>query len=115
MEESGVQMETASVKGEMLRDEGIVDTAVGLEMSAQAMEEHPGWPMISRLPVTLSVNIPLKRFKVRDLLGLACGQTVHSSWAVTEDVPLNAGKLQLNWGEFEVVDHRMALRLTRLA
>jgi flagellar motor switch/type III secretory pathway protein FliN len=81
----------------------------------QAMEEHPAWPMISRLPVTLAVSVPMKRMRVRDLLGLACGQTLESSWAATEDVPLKVGELQLSWGEFETVEQRMALRLTRLA
>jgi flagellar motor switch protein FliN/FliY len=79
------------------------------------MEDHPAWPMISRLPATLEVNIPLSGFKVRHLLSLEQGQTVGSEWAVTEDVPLKVGVLQICWGEFEVVEQRMALRLTRLA
>jgi flagellar motor switch protein FliN/FliY len=79
------------------------------------MEEHPAWPMISRLPVMLAVRIPLSRFKVCNLLALKAGQTIESVWAVTEDVPLKVGMLQVSWGEFEVVEQSMALRLTRLA
>jgi flagellar motor switch protein FliM len=78
------------------------------------MEEHPAWPMISRLPVMLAVNIPLSGFKVSDLLALECGQTVESTWTSTAEVPLKVGAVQLSWGEFEVVGQRMALRLTTL-
>lgn len=82
---------------------------------ALPMEGHPAWPMMSRLPAMLAVSIPLNRFRVKDLLNLACGQTIESSWPETEDVPLKTGELQLCWGEFEVVEQSMALRLTRLA
>ena len=81
----------------------------------QEMERHPVWPMISRLPVTLAVSIPLSGLKVCMLLELRCGQTIRSGWAVTEDVPLKAGAVQIGCGEFEAVEGRMALRLTRFA
>jgi hypothetical protein len=80
-----------------------------------AIEDHAAWPMVARLPVVLAVSVPLRGFKVRDLLSLRCGQTVESRWAVTSDVPLEVGELQLCWGEFELVELRLALRLTRLA
>jgi hypothetical protein len=32
----------------------------------------------------------------------------------TEDVPVRVAQLQLGWSEFEVLEQRMALRLTRL-
>ena len=92
--------------------------AVAVTPSALAprpLEGHPAWPMISRLPTTLSVSIPLSGFKVCSLLDLRCGQIIASVWAATEDVPLKVGQLQICWGEFEVVEQQMALRLTRLA
>lgn len=79
------------------------------------MDDHPAWPMISRLPVVLAVSIPLSSFKVRDLLGLRPGETVETAWAAIREVPLKVGEVQVAWGEFEVVEQRMALRLTRLA
>jgi flagellar motor switch/type III secretory pathway protein FliN len=81
----------------------------------QEMEQHPAWPMISRLPVMLAVSVPMSGFRVTELLNLRTGQTIMSGWAVTEDVPLKVGPLQVGWGEFEVVEQQMALRLTRLA
>jgi flagellar motor switch/type III secretory pathway protein FliN len=79
------------------------------------IEAHPAGSMIGRLPVMVGVRIALRGFKVRDLLVLQAEQTVCSSCAVTDDVPLLAGNLKLCWGEFEVVEQRIAIRLTRLA
>jgi flagellar motor switch protein FliN/FliY len=87
----------------------------GGENGESVMEEHAAWPMVSRLPVVLSVTVPLRGFKVRDLLSLRSGQTVSSTWPVTKDVPLEVGELQLCWGEFEIAEQQLALRLTRLA
>jgi flagellar motor switch protein FliN/FliY len=78
------------------------------------IEEHPAWPVLSRLPITVAARIPLGQFSVRDLLGMAEGQVFESSISDTEDVPLAVGNVQLGWTEFEVVEQRIALRLTRL-
>jgi flagellar motor switch protein FliM len=91
------------------------NTLAGQASAEKRLEEHPAWPMISRLPVRLEVTIPLSAFRVRDLLELSCGQTVETVWAAIQDVPLKVGEVQVAWGEFEVVGQRMALRLTRLA
>ncbi len=84
-------------------------------VKAQDMEEHAAWPLLSTLPVKLSASIPVRGLYVRDLLALSKGQTIESDWPETEDVPLKAGQVLLCWCEFEVVDQRMALRMTRLA
>jgi flagellar motor switch protein FliN/FliY len=113
MAESNAQMVTGS-EGKATAGSALsIRTVSGTP--APSMEIHPAWPMISRMPATLEVSVPLRRFKVCDLLNLACGQTIESAWAETEDVPLKTGALQLCWGEFEVVEQNMALRLTRLA
>ena len=90
------------------------DQAVDVLHVAQRMEANPAWPMISRLAVSLAARIPINRFRVRDLLVLAPGQTIATEWAAAEDVPLLAGDLQVGWSEFEVVGRKMALRVTRL-
>lgn len=79
------------------------------------LEQHPEWNTLSRLPMRVAVGVPLPRFKVRDLLALSRGQLVLSAWASTTDVPLTVGCAQLSWAEFEVVEQRMAVRMTRLA
>ncbi len=87
----------------------------GQIIPVREMEDHAAWPMLSGLAVKLEANIPLRGLHVRDLLALESGQTIESAWAVTEDVPLKVGQVQLCWCEFEVVDRKMSLRLTRLA
>ena len=78
------------------------------------IEEHPAWDVLSKLRVTLRVGLPLPRFKVRDLLSLQEGQLFESASLSAEDVPLKAGQVQLGWSEFEVLEQRIAVRLTRL-
>ncbi len=53
-------------------------------------------------------------YKVQDLLSLKEGQVFESLSSDTEDVPLMIGKVQLGWSEFEILEQRMALRLTRV-
>lgn len=78
------------------------------------IEEHPAWTKLCQLDLMLAVEIPLIRFKVQDLLRLSEGQVFESAFSDTEDVPLRVGDVQLGWTEFEVVDQKIALRLTRL-
>jgi len=72
-------------------------------------------PPQARMPVDLQVMIPVRDFRVRDLLAMVSGKVVESSWANGEDLPLSSGEIQLAWAEFEVVDSRLAVRVTRLA
>jgi hypothetical protein len=69
----------------------------------------------ARLPVELDVAVPLKDFRVKNLLALAPGVVVESQWGHAEDVPLASGDVQLAWTEFEVIETQLAVRLTRLA
>jgi flagellar motor switch protein FliN/FliY len=69
---------------------------------------------IARLPVELDVAIPVREFRVRNLLALEPGQVVETEWAHGEDMPLAAGEVQLAWSEFEVVEQQLAVRVTRL-
>jgi flagellar motor switch/type III secretory pathway protein FliN len=70
---------------------------------------------ISQLPVELGVAIPVRGFRVRHLLALAPGQVIETQWNHGDDLPLAAGDVQLAWSEFEVVETRLAVRVTRLA
>lgn len=70
---------------------------------------------IALLPVELDVAIPVREFRVRNLLALDCGQVIETQWNHGEDVPLAAGDVQLAWSEFEVVEAQLGVRVTRLA
>jgi flagellar motor switch/type III secretory pathway protein FliN len=69
---------------------------------------------VALLPVELDVALPVREFRVRNLLALRLEQVIESQWGHGEDVPLASGEVQLAWSEFEVVDTQLAVRLTRL-
>lgn len=74
----------------------------------------PGGPA-TLLPVEIDVAVPVREFRVRNLLALEGGQVIETQWGHGEDVPLAAGQVQLAWSEFEVVDSQLGVRVTRLA
>jgi Type III flagellar switch regulator (C-ring) FliN C-term len=72
-------------------------------------------PLIARLPIGLDSALPIPGFKVRNLIALTTGTVVETAWGHGDDLPLSAGGVQLAWCEFEVMDSRLAVRITRLA
>lgn len=78
------------------------------------IDQHPAWETLSQITMTMRAEVRLDRFRVQDLLALAEGQVFESASPDTEDVPICVGSVQLGWGEFEVIEQRMALRITRL-
>ncbi len=77
-------------------------------------EARPVTP-VTRLPVEVDVAVPVRRFRVRDLLTLEPGRLIESQWGNGEDLPLASGEVQLAWSEFEVIDSQLAVRITRLS
>jgi flagellar motor switch protein FliN/FliY len=69
---------------------------------------------VARLPVELDVAIPVREFRVRNLLALEPGQVIETGWALGADMPLASGQAQLAWSEFEVIESQLAVRVTRL-
>jgi flagellar motor switch/type III secretory pathway protein FliN len=110
---TGIELATRSVKDVKTTGSNLarIDPDVPWMMR---IEEHPSWQVLAQLRVTLRVGVALSRFKVRDLLKLQEGQVFETLAPATEDVPLKVGQVQLGWSEFEVLQQRMALRLTRL-
>lgn len=88
---------------------------VAVPRQAEEDEESAFGPEVARLPVELDVAVPVRDFRVRNLLALAPGQLIESQWGNGDDVPLAAGEVQLAWSEFEVVDTQLMVRVTRLA
>jgi flagellar motor switch protein FliN/FliY len=102
--------ETADA-AEIAAEEALVPSAHSLEQ----MSAVPLRPPLARLPVELDVSVPVRGFRVRNLLALEPGQVIETQWAQGEDMPLAAGAVQLAWSEFEVVETELAVRITRLA
>lgn len=82
-------------------------------MGEQEMDPMPA--IFLPLPVAVSVAIPLRNFRVRNLLAMTAGTVLESQWAHGEDMPLASGDVQLAWTEFEVIETQLAVRVTRLA
>lgn len=85
------------------------ESVVSLSDKERLARAAAGWP------VELEVAVPIRDFRLRHLLALQPDTVIESNWSHTEDVPLSAGKVQLAWSEFEVLEQQMAVRLTRLA
>ena len=110
---TGMQLTTRAA--EVMQADGLeIARADPAMLWMMRIEEHPSWQVLAQLRVTLRVGVALPRFKVKDLLGLQAGQVFESLSPSTDDVPLKIGQVQLGWSEFEVLEQRMALRLTRL-
>jgi flagellar motor switch protein FliN len=87
--------------------------AAATELDTQ--HAHEGWARAEVLPCTLTVEIPLPGFTVSDLLHLEIGRVLASGWIVGQDVPLRINGELIAWSEFEVVQDKLAVRLTELS
>lgn len=87
---------------------------VAAEEGGEAPESH-FTPVLGRVAVELDVVVPIREFRIRDLISLDSGNVIKTRWSHGEDLPLSIGKIRLAWTEFEVVDSRLAVRITRLA
>lgn len=103
---------SAPAAGQSAPPTALVATAQGAPEQKSLIPE--GSPAL-RLKVELEVSVPVGDFRVSQLLVLEPGSLVESRWNHSEDLPLAAGRVQLAWTEFEVVDTQLAARLTRLA
>src|SRR5271167_4342021 len=73
------------------------------------------WVRVGPLPCLLTVEISVPGFTVADLVHLEHGRIIATRWTVGQDVPLRVNGELIAWSEFEVVQNRLAVRLTELA
>lgn len=64
------------------------------------------------LPCTLTLEVPVVRFTIGDLLALKEGSIVETGCHHTSDVPLRVNQLLIGWTEFDVIGDRLAVRIT---
>ena len=79
---------------------------------AQVVSEKELLDRMPWLPCTLSVDVPIVRFTIGNLLSLANGSIVETACHQTSDVPLRINELLVGWAEFEVIGDRLAVRIT---
>jgi flagellar motor switch protein FliN/FliY len=73
------------------------------------------WVRVGDLPCLLTVEISIAGFRVADLVQLVPGRIIATRWTVGLDVPLLMNGAVIAWSEFEIVQNRLAVRLTELA
>jgi flagellar motor switch/type III secretory pathway protein FliN len=78
-------------------------------------DEAARWKDVLGLPCTISVEIPIAAFTVKDMLHLEPQVVISSAWATTSNVPLRVNGEAVAWCEFEVLGNQLAIRLTELA
>jgi flagellar motor switch/type III secretory pathway protein FliN len=67
------------------------------------------------LPCMLTLEIPVVRFTIADLLALSQGSLVETACHHTSDVPLRVNQTLIGWTEFDVIGDRLAVRITEQA
>lgn len=104
--------EPASNASSALLLSAVADATDGLPHSTPKLlsETSP----LALLPMQLDVTVPIPSFRVQDLLALERGAVLETGWSHSDDVPVWCGGEQLVWSEFEVIDQKLAVRVTRL-
>jgi flagellar motor switch protein FliM len=108
-------LETEPRGGEMsLHHGGYVSNRQHLPW-VQRIEDHISWPILQRVPETITAVIGIPDFTVRDLLTLQPGRVIVTQTLTSELIPIKIGAVQILWAEFEVVEEALALRVAKLA
>ena len=89
--------------------------AEGAPVARVSLEGAAKWYVLQHLPVVMKVRIPLAGVVLRGLTQLKAGMVFSTEWPASEEVPLYAQDVAMGWCEFEVVEGKIAVRLTRLA
>lgn len=100
-----------------LATSGVGTTALQVHSNVQdgAEAETARDIRLDRLPMQLDVMVKVRSFRVEDLLALERGSIVETVHEHSQDVPVRCGGALLAWAEFEVLEQKLAVRMTRLA
>jgi flagellar motor switch protein FliN/FliY len=72
------------------------------------------WPEALELPCQLCVVLEVPHFTIRDLLSLSVNSLVDSRRREGAHVPVRVNSIMVGWAEFDVIDGRLAVRLTEM-
>jgi flagellar motor switch/type III secretory pathway protein FliN len=89
---------------------GKPESELPLGASSDYVKEILEW-----LPCNLTLDVPVDKFSIGELLKLGRGSIIKTNWHHTNDIPLRANGQLIGWTEFEVVGDRLAVRITELA
>jgi len=80
----------------------------------QSLDEEAAWARLKGLVCQLSVEVRIPHFTVRNLLDLAPGSVLDTRYEEGSHLPVIVNGQIIAWGEFDVVDENLAVRLTEL-
>lgn len=80
--------------------------------AASSRKERDLLETMPDLPCMLTLELPVVRFTIAHLLKLAPGAIVETACHHTSDVPLRVNQTLIGWTEFDVIDDRLAVRIT---
>jgi flagellar motor switch protein FliN/FliY len=87
-----------------------------VSVSAKSGPALPGnWAAFQQLTCRLDLEIPVPGFTIAALLRLTVNDVVNSHWLQGSDIPLHVNGKLIGWSEFEVIEERLAARLTQIA
>jgi flagellar motor switch protein FliN/FliY len=72
------------------------------------------WPEALELPCRLSVALEVPHFTIRDLLALNLNAVVDTRRREGAHVPVLVNSVMVGWAEFDVIDGRLAVRMTEM-
>jgi len=72
------------------------------------------WPEALELPCQLSVAFEVPHFTIRDLLSLRVNSLVDTKRREGAHVPVIVNAVMVAWAEFDVIDGRLAVRMTEM-
>lgn len=72
------------------------------------------WAQVMELPCHLSVEVKIPNFTVGDLLRLAVSSVLDTRHHDGSHVPVRVNGQMIGWAEFDVINDRLAVRLTEL-
>jgi flagellar motor switch protein FliN/FliY len=72
------------------------------------------WPEVLGLPCQLTVGLEVPHFTIRDLLSLSVNSLVDTHRREGAHVPVMVNGVMVGWAEFDVIDDRLAVRMTEM-
>jgi flagellar motor switch protein FliN/FliY len=91
---------------------------MGNEPQTRVVEAVPTarefWPEVLELPCQLCVALEVPHFTVRDLLSLSVNSLVDTCRREGAHVPVLVNSIMVGWAEFDVIDGRLAVRMTEM-
>jgi flagellar motor switch/type III secretory pathway protein FliN len=80
-----------------------------------ARERNDSWGELLQVPTTVTVDVSIAKLTVRELFRLKKGSVLASSQASGVQVPIAVSGRLIAWGEFQVANDHLALRIVELA